>query len=60
MEQEFVVALAKSLQFSYTKTKLGMPTKWRDIDEQDRALWIRLARMAIKRVTEDAMASVDT
>ena len=38
MDREFVVGLAKSLQFSYSKSKLGTPVE-------------RLARMAIKRIT---------
>jgi hypothetical protein len=54
MDRDFVVALAKSLQFSYSKTKLGTPEKWRDIAEQDRAVWMKLARMAIKRVAGES------
>jgi hypothetical protein len=51
MDREFVVGLAKSLQFSCSKSKLGTPVKWREIDAQDRLIWERLARMAIKRIT---------
>jgi hypothetical protein len=51
MEREFVVGLAKSLQFSYSKAKQGEPTKWRDVAAEDRVIWERLARIAIKRIT---------
>ena len=51
MEKEFVVGLAKSLQFSYSKAKQGEPTKWRDVAAEDRVIWERLARIAIKRMT---------
>ena len=51
MDKQAVVGLAKALQFSYSNTKQASPMKWRDVDEQDRALWMKLARIAIRRAS---------
>jgi hypothetical protein len=54
---ELALRLAKNLQGGFTKQTTGTPRKWRDVPPDQRRIWLRLARTAMKIVMSDLAAT---
>ncbi len=56
MDPELVLSIAKALNFNYSKAKEGEATVWAKLSPEDQNLWLRLARLAVRRATEQSGA----
>ena len=52
VDQKLLTDVAKGLQWSYTKETLGNPRKWNELSADDRKIWLRMARGAMRRIAE--------
>jgi hypothetical protein len=57
MDKHFVTRMARNLQAGYTKDTLGVPRKWVDVQEDEKLLWLRMARRAIRLVASEKSKS---
>lgn len=58
--EELELGLAKSMHWSYSKlTSEGKPVPWKALTRQERALWVRMARRAIKRLEKLTEATAE-
>ena len=48
---EMILKVAKNLQGSYSRQTTGEPRKWRDVPDDERTIWIKLARTAARVLT---------
>src|SRR5438309_2244739 len=51
-DREKAVATAKALQWMHSKLTAGEPRKWGKLPEDERRLWLQLARRAMKKLEE--------
>lgn len=51
-DQEYVAAIARSLYWGYVKDTTGVPGKWGDLPEDDRKIWRRMAKRALRKIEE--------
>ena len=48
VDKETVLKVAKNLQSTFTKQTIGEPRKWRDVPADERAVWMKVARTAVR------------
>lgn len=51
-DQEFQIAVARSLYWGYVKDTTGTPGRWSDLDAEQRKIWQNMARRALRKIAE--------
>jgi hypothetical protein len=51
---DVVLRIAKNMQGSHAKQTTGEPRKWRDVPVDEKGMWIRLSRTAVRLFSEAA------
>ncbi len=51
---DVVLRIAKNMQGSHAKQTTGEPRKWRDVPVDEKRMWIRLSRTAVRLFSQSA------